>query len=99
MPPPILPVMRPSKEEVAFVSFAPPEGFVPPSDIEDGDAFEVVASVRMQDGRVILDSVNGVKVGADTEVEENEEEDLNDDDLEEEVEEPTLQDAMRADGY
>jgi len=98
MPAPILPVMRPAKE-VAFISFAPPEGFAPPSDIEDGDAFEVVASVRMQDGRVVLDSVNGVKVDADTEVAEDEEEDLNDDDLEEEVEEPSLQDAMRADGF
>lgn len=62
------------EEEVVTVSFAPPAGFVAPSDIEEGAPFDASVKVRMKDGQIILDSINGLKLAAEeAEIEEDDE--------------------------
>lgn len=43
-------------------SFAPPEGFTPPDDMEEGKPFDIVASMVMKGGKLALKSINGTKV-------------------------------------
>lgn len=77
---PILPAMIPVEEEVEAFSFPIPPGFRAPEDIPDGEAFDATVRVRIQDGQVFVDSINGSMLGSaeDEEVEdetyENEEE-------------------------
>lgn len=67
------------EEEVVTVSFAPPAGFVAPSDIEEGAPFDASVKVRMKDGQIVLDSINGLKLAA-------EEAEMEDDEMEDEDE-------------
>lgn len=66
------PSLMPMEEESVEISFAPPPGFVTPSDIEEGSPFDASVKVRMKDGQLVLDSINGLKLAAQ-EAEEDEE--------------------------
>lgn len=71
---PALPALAlPAVEEEAF-SFELPEGFVAPDNVEDGASFETVAKVRIKDGRVTLESLNGAMLAPPEEEEPEDEE-------------------------
>lgn len=59
-----LPLMSEEEEyddmEMPYQSIIPPMGFQPPKEAEGGKAFDVVARVRMEDGELIVESVNGM---------------------------------------
>lgn len=86
----------------AVISFGVPSGFAAPDNVEEGDFFETVARVKIKDGQVILDSINGSKIGPEEEEmeEESEEEEMEDDEEEPETlgEEDTLGNAMKQSG-
>lgn len=67
--------MVPMEEETEEFSFPVPTGFAPPDTAEEGKPFEVTASVIMRDGRLMLDSINGAKLAAEEEMEDEEMED------------------------
>lgn len=60
--------------EISEMSFPIPDGFVAPEDVPDGSAFEAHVTVRVQDGRLIIDSINNSKVTTTDEEEVMEEE-------------------------
>ena len=63
------------------ISFAPPKGFTPPDDMEEGKPFDIVASMVMKGGKLTLQSVNGAKLSQmeeDTEETEDMEEESSD---------------------
>lgn len=68
------PELLPTEEEVTVISFTPPAGFVAPSDIEEGAPFDASVKVRMKDGQIVLDSINGLKLAAEEMEEEDEDE-------------------------
>ena len=88
----------------AVISFGVPSGFAAPDNVEEGDFFETVARVKIKDGQVILDSINGSKIGPEEdemeEESEDEEEEMEDDEEEPETlgEEDTLGNAMKQSG-
>ena len=58
-----LPLMSDVEEEdmeMPYQSIIPPMGFQPPKEAENGKAFDVVARVRMENGELIVESVNGM---------------------------------------
>jgi hypothetical protein len=63
------------------ISFAPPKGFTPPDDMEEGKPFDIVASMVMKGGKLTLQSVNGAKL---SQMEEDTEETEETEDMEEE---------------
>jgi len=44
------------------ISFAPPKGFTPPDDMEEGKPFDTVVSMVMKGGKLTLQSINGAKL-------------------------------------
>jgi ATP phosphoribosyltransferase regulatory subunit HisZ len=85
-------------EETAYAFSAPP-GFTAPDDVQEGDAFEVVAKVRLQGGQLVFDQINGVALGGD-EPEEAEPEVVEEEEITETEDEPMgLMQAARESGY
>lgn len=87
----------PEDAEAITVSFKMPSGFAPPEGVEEGSPFEAVANVRIEDGMVIVDTINGLKIGG----EEAEDEEIEDETLENEEEAEdggSLAAAMQASG-
>lgn len=75
--------------------FSAPRGFEAPSDIDEGDAFDVSARVYFnKDGKVVLERINGIPL-SEQEVEDDEEE-VEDDEESEQVAEADLGQAMNA---
>lgn len=58
------PDIMPMEEESLEIKFTPPAGFVAPGDIEEGSPFDASVKVRMKDGQLVLDSINGLKLAA-----------------------------------
>lgn len=70
--------MREEEELDDVISFAPPEGFTPPDDMEEGKPFDIVASMVMKDGKLALQSINGAKFSKMKEESEDMEEESSD---------------------
>lgn len=68
--------MMPLAEEVAVFSFPIPRGFRAPEDVPDGEAFDATVKVRIQDGKVMVDSINGSALGEEMEEDEMEEDEV-----------------------
>lgn len=81
-------------------SIAAPEGFSAPEEVREGEAFEVVAKIRLRDGQIVFDSINGVEMSeAEPEPEVEETEEVEAEEVTETPAELTLNDAARASGY
>lgn len=62
------PLEMEDEEEVTEMSFPIPEGFAPPDNVVDGGVFDAHITARIQDGRIIIDSINNSKVAVDPSV-------------------------------
>lgn len=80
-------------------SFAPPEGFTPPDDMEEGKPFDIVASMVMKDGKLALKSINGAKVSQTKEEPEDTEEESSDSSMPAEDGGATLASEIKKAGY
>lgn len=47
-----------------------PEGFEPPDDVQEGQSFDVTCRMHVQDGKLCIESINGVKTDGGTEGDE-----------------------------
>ena len=82
------------------ISFAPPKGFTPPDDMEEGKPFDIVASMVMKDGKLTLQSVNGAKLlQMEEETEDMEEEESEDSSMPTEDGGATLASEIKKAGY
>lgn len=54
-------------EEMEEISFPIPTGFAPPDSAVDGGLFDAHITARIQDGMIIIDSINNSKLGASSE--------------------------------
>lgn len=92
---PQLPIISVEEEESSGFSFPAPQGFALPDTANEGDLFDAVVKVRLQDGQILVDSINGSKLSGEPEEEETEEVEETESD-----EEPdTLEAAIIAEGY
>jgi len=82
------------------ISFAPPKGFTPPDDMEEGKPFDIVASMVMKGGKLTLQSVNGAKLSQmEEETEDMEEEEESSDSQPAEDGGTTLASEIKKAGY
>lgn len=63
-----MPLEIEDEEEVTEMSFPIPEGFAPPDNVVDGGVFDAHITARIQNGRIIIDSINNSKVAVDPSV-------------------------------
>lgn len=42
-------------------SITPPDGFEPPDDVQGSDQFDATIRCHMEDGMIVIDSINGIK--------------------------------------
>lgn len=59
-------------EAEAEYAFAAPPGFSIPEDVQEGQPFEVVAKIRLSNGQLMFDEINGVKLQDQPEIDEDE---------------------------
>ena len=57
---------EPAAATAASYAFAAPPGFTMPDDVQEGDAFDVVAKVRLEGGQLVFDQINGMELGGET---------------------------------
>jgi len=72
----------------------PPQGFTPPPEAVDGKSFDAVVRMKMEDGELVVESINGMPFD---EAEEFEDE-MEVEEVTGDVEEMSLDGAMRASG-
>ena len=65
------------------LSVPTPDGFIPPDGVEDGETFQVMADVRMDGDKLILEKLDGKDVGKSEQEEEPEKPEEEEDDTEE----------------
>jgi len=70
----------------------PPQGFTPPPEAVDGKSFDAVVRMKMEGGELVVESINGMPFDEMEEIEPEVEEITGD------VEEASLDGAMRASG-
>lgn len=70
----------------------PPQGFTPPPEAVDGKSFDAVVRMKMEGGELVVESINGMPFDEMEEMEPEVEEITGD------VEEASLDSAMRASG-
>ena len=81
------------------ISFAPPKGFTPPDDMEEGKPFDIVASMVMEGGKLTLQSVNGAKLSQMEEETEDMEEETSESSMPAEDGGTTLASEIKKAGY
>lgn len=90
----ILAIGVPDEEKDKGLMIPIPDGFTPPDGTEDGDTFQVMADVKMMDGKLLIEKLDGKDVSDDES-----------DDAEEEMpaKKPTIvggfKDLMKSKGY
>jgi hypothetical protein len=70
----------------------PPQGFTPPPEAVDGKSFDAVVRMKMEDGELVVESINGMPFDEMEEMEPEVEQITGD------VEDVSLDGAMRASG-
>jgi hypothetical protein len=85
--------------EAAAYAFELPPGFTAPDEVEEGQPFEVVAKIRLKDGQVVFDAINGMDLTTEAAPEPEEEVEVEETETVEEEEPMGLMDAARQSGY
>ncbi len=64
---------------MAEITFAPPAGFKPPNGTKEGQEFDTLATLRMEEGKLCLVAIDGVELTDGPEEEKSEPEADSDD--------------------